>query len=62
MEFQLNTHDIQRLVIALINSECLAKSSVITEDDYKRFKKRLVDMNNLTCKENNYTLTVTVTA
>lgn len=62
MEFQLNTRDIQLIQIALINSKCLAKDSVITEDDYKRLQNRLTDLNNLTCRENSYTLTVTVTA
>ena len=60
MTFNLNTHDIQRLVIALIMYHVYNKDSVITKDDVDRISAKLTELNNMCTKENNYTLKITV--
>jgi len=57
MEFNLNTSDIQKMVIALIMSP---DDTVVTKDDKQRLLDKLTAMNNFCRKENDYTLTITV--
>ena len=63
MEFTITTEDIQRMVIALIESQISNRhshSEVMTEDWYEAAEDRLNDLNRLCSEDNNYTLTITV--
>ena len=62
MKFNLNTHDIQKMVIALINSKCCVTDTSLTKEDYDRLIDRLAEINRLCTAENDYTLSVTVEA
>lgn len=58
MEFKLHTYDIQLLDIALI---CYKDTDgVLTEEDNERLRDKLMELNNLCNKENDYTLHITV--
>lgn len=60
MEFSINTHDLQKTVIALINSKCCVKSSILTAEDYDRLIDMFSDMNKLCSADNDWTLSVSV--
>lgn len=60
MEFSINTHDLQKTVIALINSKCCVKNSILTADDYDRLIDMFSDMNKLCSADNDWTLSVSV--
>lgn len=60
MEFTINTHDLQKTVIALINSKCCMKNSILTADDYDRLIDMFSDMNKLRSADNDWTLSVSV--
>lgn len=57
MKLKLQTYDIQLLVIALIEYK---SNDVLTEDDKQRLQDKLIELNNLCTKENDYTLTITI--
>ena len=64
MEFTITTDDIQRLVIALIESQITNRhshSDVMTEEWYEAAEDKLSELNRLCSEDNNYTLTITVT-
>lgn len=60
MEFSINTHDLQKTVIALINSKCCVKNSILTAEDYDRLIDMFSDMNKLCSADNDWTLSVSV--
>ena len=60
MEFTINTHDLQKTVIALINSKCCVKDSILTAEDYDRLIDMFTNMNKLCSAENDWTLSVSV--
>jgi len=60
MEFTINTHDLQKTVIALINSKCCVKNSILTAEDYDRLIDMFSDMNKLCSADNDWTLSVSV--
>ena len=60
MEFSINTHDLQKTVIALINSKCCVKNSILTTEDYDRLIDMFSDMNRLCSADNDWTLSVSV--
>ena len=60
MEFSINTHDLQKTVIALINSKCCVKDSILTDEDYDRLIDMFSDMNKLCSADNDWTLSVSV--
>lgn len=60
MEFTINTHDLQKTVIALINSKCCVKNSILTADDYDRLIDMFSDMNKMCSADNDWTLSVSV--
>ena len=60
MEFTINTHDLQKTVIALINSKVCCKSTVLTDEDYDRLIDMFSDMNKLCSADNDWTLSVSV--
>ena len=60
MEFSINTHDLQKTVIALINSKCCVKNSILTDEDYDRLIDMFSDMNKLCSADNDWTLSVSV--
>lgn len=60
MEFTINTHDLQKTVIALINSKCCVKNSILTNEDYDRLIDMFSDMNKLCSADNDWTLSVSV--
>ena len=60
MEFSINTHDLQKTVIALINSKCCVKNSILTAEDYDRLIDMFNDMNKLCSADNDWTLSVSV--
>ena len=60
MEFSINTHDLQKTVIALINSKCCVKNSILTTEDYDRLIDMFSDMNKLCSADNDWTLSVSV--
>ena len=60
MEFSINTHDLQKTVIALINSKCCLKDSILTAEDYDRLIDMFSDMNKLCSADNDWTLSVSV--
>ena len=57
MEFKLHTYDIQLLDIALIHYRA---DGVLTKEDNERLRNKLMELNNLCNKENDYTLHITV--
>lgn len=60
MEFTINTHDLQKTVIALINSKCCVKNSILTAEDYDRLIDMFSNMNKLCSADNDWTLSVSV--
>ena len=60
MEFTINTHDLQKTVIALINSKCCVKNSILTDEDYDRLIDMFSDMNKMCSADNDWTLSVSV--
>jgi len=60
MEFTINTHDLQKAVIALINSKCCVKNTILTDEDYDRLIDMFSDMNKLCSADNDWTLSVSV--
>lgn len=60
MEFTINTHDLQKTVIALINSKCCVKNSILTDEDYDRLIDMFSDMNKLCSADNDWTISVSV--
>ena len=60
MEFTINTHDLQKTVIALINSKCCVKNSILTDKDYDRLIDMFSDMNKMCSADNDWTLSVSV--
>lgn len=60
MNFTINTHDLQKTVIALINSKCCVKNSILTDEDYDRLMGIFESMNKLCSAENDWTLSVSV--
>lgn len=60
MEFTINTHDLQKTVIALINSKVCCKSTILTDEDYDRLMDMFESMNKLCSAENDWTLSVSV--
>lgn len=60
MEFTINTHDLQKTIIALINSQYCLKESILTDEDYGRLIDMFSDMNKLCSADNNWTLSVSV--
>ena len=60
MKFSINTHDLQKTVIALINSKCCVKNSILTAEDYDRLIDMFSDMNKLCSADNDWTLSVSV--
>lgn len=60
MEFSINTHDLQKTVIALINSKCCVKDSTLTDEDYDRLIDMFSNMNKLCSADNDWTLSVSV--
>ena len=56
-EINLNTHDIQKLIICIIFSE---DATTVTEEDRNRYLQTLAELNNRCNKENDYTLTIAV--
>ena len=60
MEFTINTHDLQKTIIALINSKCCVKNSILTDEDYDRLIDMFSDMNKLCSADNDWTISVSV--
>ena len=62
MKFKLHTYDIQLLDIALIYYGvcCKDNDGVLTKEDNERLRDKLMELNNLCNKENDYTLHITV--
>lgn len=60
MEFTINTHDLQKTLIALINSKVCCKSTILTDKDYDRLMDMFESMNKLCSAENDWTLSVSV--
>lgn len=60
MEFSINTNDLQKTVIALINSKCCVKDSILTAEDYDRLIDMFCNMNKMCSAENDWTLSVSV--
>lgn len=49
-----------KTVIALINSKCCVKNSILTAEDYDRLIDMFSDMNKLCSADNDWTLSVSV--
>ena len=63
MKFTITTDDIQRIVIALIESQITNRhshSDVMTEEWYEAARDKLTELNRLCSEDNNYTLSITV--
>ena len=58
MEFKLHTYDIQFLDIALIYYRETA--GILTNEDIKRLRNKLMELNNLCNEGNDYTLHIIV--
>lgn len=60
MQFTLDTHDLQKTVIALINSKCCVKDSILTEQDYEHLIDIYSSLNSLCSAANDWKLSVSV--
>lgn len=55
-QFELDTHDLQYLVIALIHRLCESGLDEEEKERYAVLENLFSDLNKMTCKRNNWTL------